>query len=514
MALRTRGAADRDTPPPVGKDVRVVFCGLLVITFMAMMDQAVVATAGPTIAGELGGLDGYAWVFVAYMLAFGAVMPVYGKVGDLLGRRPVLVFALVTFLLGSAACGLAGSMGALIAFRLVQGLGGGGLAVLAMAIVGELLEPRQRARYQGVFTVVFATASVAGPAVGGLVTEALGWRWVFFLNLPIGAVALLLVVKRLRLPVRAARAVRVDAVGAVLLGCVVTGLVLVTTWGGTRYAWTSPATLGLAGGTVALAAAWLAVERRAVEPLVPLRLFRDSTFALANLIALLSSLALFGVLNFLPLFLQLGSGVTVSRSALLMVPALIGMTGASLGAGQLIYRTGRYKWAPVSSTALGTVALLLLSTCTAQTDALIVAAYLTVLGTAAGLSQQTVTLAAQNTAPRGDFGVVTSTVAFSRNVGALFGNALFGAILTARLAVELPGRNALHHGAPAEPARLTELPQQTLDGLAPAYADALSTVFLCAAPVLASGFGAALLMRNLPLRRATGERQRRPDAEE
>ncbi|MEV5985388.1 MDR family MFS transporter [Streptomyces sp. NPDC052051] len=492
---------------PVSRPVKVVFYGLLITTFMAMMDQAIVATAGPTIAGKLGGMDIYAWVFVAYMLSFSIVMPVYGKMGDLFGRKPVFTFSIVTFLIGSAACGLAQSMGQLIVFRVVQGIGGGGLAVLAMAIIGELLEPRQRARYQGLFTAVFTVASVAGPVVGGLVTEAFGWRWVFFINLPVGIGALVVISSFLQLPRREGPRSKIDVPGILLLAAALTCLVLVTTWGGSRYDWTSGRILALEAGALVSVVAWLIVEATVAEPIIPLRLFGDSTFTISNVVALLSSLALFGAINFLPLFLQLVSGVTVAYSAILMIPALLGMMIASLVAGQVIFKTGRYKWFPAASMGCGTVALLLLSTLTADLNVWVIGGYLVLLGVAAGLSQQTVTVAAQNTAPPRDFGVVTSTVSLSRNVGALFGNAIFGAILTARLTVELPRHVPDGAGfssadiAHLSPDDLNRLSDRVLNGLAEAYSASLSTVFLYSVPVMVVGFAVSLLMKNLPLQK-------------
>lgn len=491
-----------DGPPPIPRSARLVLYGLLITTFMATMDQAIVATAGPTVVGELGGVQLYGWTFTAYLLTFSVTMPLYGKLGDLIGRKRIFLFSIITFLIGSAACGLAQSMVELVAFRAVQGIGGGGLSVIALAIIGDLLEPRQRARMQGLFSVVFALSALAGPLLGGIVTDALGWRWVFYINLPLGVIAFVLVVSFLRMPPKGTKQ-KIDYLGALLLTAAVVCLVLLLSWAGSKYAWGSPVIVGLGIAVVLLLVIWVLVERRVADPIIAPRLFRDRTFSIANVIALASNFGLMGAINYLPLFLQLASGQSPTASGLLFLPAMVGLSIGAMVAGQLVFKTGRYKWFPVISLGLGAIAMYLLSLMRTTTPIPLILVFLLLMGLAIGLSQQTVMAAAQNTTPQKDIGVVTSTVTFVRNIGVSFGAAIFGAILATELSSSLPGSLATEMTTRGSltPDVLKKLPAVQYHQLADAYAHALSVVFLAAVPVLLAGFVVSLFLKNLPLQR-------------
>lgn len=481
----------------------VVLGALMLNTFMSMLDQSIVATAGPTIVGELGGLDRYAWLVTGYMLTFSVTMPLYGKLGDQFGRKPVHLVAIAVFLTGSVACGLAQSMGQLIASRVWQGIGGGGLVVLGMGTLGDLYEPRRRARYQGYFALVFTLANLAGPVLGGVISNGPGWRWVFFVNAPLAVLTatLLLSYLTVRQPTRRPR---IDYSGALALSASVTLGLLICTWGGQRYDWTSAPLLGMAAAAVLGFGTWLWLETRAEEPIVPLRLFRDRGFAISGVVALIGGFGFFGCITFVPLLFQLVSGADATQTGLLYLPAMVCVALASILAGQVIGRTGRYKWFPVASLAAIIAGVILLATCDTDTPIGLAATYLAVVGLGSGLSQQVTTLAAQNCAPPQDLGVATSTVGFLRNTGVSVGAAVFGAVLSARLDVELPHR--LPAGAEVDTAALThdqvaQLALGVRTAVATAYAAALSTAFTAILPLLMLGFVTALFLPDTPLRR-------------
>jgi EmrB/QacA subfamily drug resistance transporter len=489
------------TPPPGAlprRQVLVVFSGIMLGMLLAALDQTIVATALPTIVGDLGGLDHLAWVVTAYLLAQTIATPVYGKLGDLLGRKRLFQSAIVLFLAGSVLSGIAGSMTALIAFRAVQGLGAGGLIVLAMALIADIVSPRERGRYQGIFGAVFGAASVVGPLLGGFLTDHLSWRWIFYINVPLGILAL--VVTSAVLPAtHARRGVSIDWAGTLLLSAAITAFVLLTTWAGTAHAWGSPVTIGLGATTLVLGALFILVERRVAEPAIPLRLFRVRTFSVASAVSFILGIAMFGAITYLPTFLQVAGGASAVNSGLLMVPIMLGLLTASILAGRSITRTGRYRRFPTAGMAVTTTGMFLLSTLDAAASRWQSGAYMVILGAGIGMVMQILVLATQNEAPVRDLGVATSTVTFFRAVGGSVGVAVFGALFSSRLTQLLGG------AAPTgmTPEMIHDLPIDQSTQMADAFADAITRVFLYAVPVLLVGFALTWLLRDIPLRTHT-----------
>jgi EmrB/QacA subfamily drug resistance transporter len=487
------------------RQVLVVFSGLMTGMLLAALDQTIVATALPTIVGELGGLEHLSWVVTAYLLTSTASSPLYGKISDLYGRRRVFQFAIVMFLIGSALAGMSRSMGQLIAFRAVQGLGAGGLFVLALTIIGDILSPRERGRYQGYMGSVFAFASVAGPLLGGLFVDHLTWRWIFYINLPLGAVALVVTSFALNLPfVR--RPHRIDYAGAALLVAGVSSLLLVTVWGGTQYPWGSPTVVGLGAAGAILTGLFLAREHHAAEPILPLRLFRNRVFTLTGGAAFILGFTMLGATIFLPLFLQVATGASATNSGLLILPLTAGIVTMSITTGRLITRTGRYKFWPVVGTVFMACGLFLLSRMDPSTSRLESSLYMLVLGLGLGMVMQVLIIALQNAVEYRDLGIATSTNTFFRSLGGAFGAALFGAILTGRLAYHLP-RLLPPNSAAVDPALLTgspamirTLPPAVQTAVGEAFARSIVTVFRWAIPFAVLSFILVLAIPEHPLR--------------
>ena len=482
-----------------------VFGALMLGMFLAALDQTIVSTALPTIVGDLGGLNHISWVVTSYLLASTASTPLYGKLGDMYGRKPVFLAAILIFLAGSMLSGLSQTMGELIAFRALQGVGAGGLMVSAQAIIADIVPPRDRGRYMGLIGSVFAVASVAGPLLGGFLVESINWRWVFYVNMPIGAVAVLVVIFRLHLRTPPQRHT-IDWLGAALLTAGVSAIILVTTWGGDEYAWGSPSILALAAGGVLLLALFVAHERRAAEPIIPPSLFRSSVFRVASTIGFVIGLAMFGAIVFIPLFLQLVYGVSPTSSGLRMLPLMAGLLVASVTSGRIITRLGRYKAFPIAGTAVTTLGLLLLSRLEVGTQPWLASVYMLVVGLGIGLVMQVLVLAVQNDAPARNIGVATSTATFFRSMGGSLGVALFGAIFASRLGEELariPGASGLSGGANLRPDQVHALPPVVRHDFLLAFVDALQPVFLVGAAITAIGFVLAWMLREVPLRRTT-----------
>jgi EmrB/QacA subfamily drug resistance transporter len=487
--------------------VRVIMGALLLGLFLAALDQTIVSTALPTIVSDLGGLDHLAWVVVAYLLASTAATPLWGKLGDMYGRKRLFQASIVIFLVGSALCGLARNMGELIAFRALQGLGGGGLIVLSMAIVGDIVAPRDRGRYQGLFGAVFGVTSVLGPLLGGLFVDHLSWRWVFYINLPIGVVALAVVAAVLHIPVKRTEH-RIDYLGTVTIAAVATCLVLMTSLGGVTLAWDSWQVIGLGALGAALLAVFLRIERRAAEPVLPLRLFRLRAFTLCAVIGFVVGFTMFGALTYLPTFLQVVHGVSPTVSGLHMLPMVLGMLTASIGSGQIVSRTGRYKVFPILGTALMGTGLLLLHRLDEHSGNLEISLYFLVFGFGLGLVLQVLVLIVQNAVGYEDLGVATSGATFFRSIGASFGVAIFGTIFANRLATEVDKAAAGRRLPPGfDPDRLRSdprgihlLPAGLRSSVLHAFSVSITTVFLWAIPTAVVAFVLAWFLREQPLR--------------
>ena len=493
-------------PPVSSQPIRVIFGALMLVMLLASLDQTIVSTALPTIVGEFGGLSHLSWIVTAYMLATTIVTPLYGKLGDLFGRKIVLQGAIVLFLVGSALCGISQSMGELIVFRALQGLGGGGLMVTTMAVIGDIIPPRERGRYQGFFGGIFGLSTVLGPLIGGFFVEHLSWRWIFYINLPLGAVALAVIAWAFTAPAKRKRPA-IDVAGAAVLAAVLTAVVLFTSLGGHSYAWGSPFILGLAVIAITALAGFLVVEHHAAEPILPLSLFRNPTFLISCSVGFIVGLAMFGSVTYMPVYLQVVKGLSPTTAGLQLTPMMGGVLITSIASGQVISRIGRYRLFPIVGTAIMTIGLGLLSTLETASSLWAAPAYMLVLGLGLGMVMQVLVLAVQNTVDYHDLGVATAGTTLFRSTGGSVGVSLFGAIfaagLASRLASLLPAGASL--GSVVDAAAIRALPIAEQGPYLEAFTGALHPVFLSATMIAAVGFLLTWFLKEVPLRDARAE---------
>ena len=500
------------------RQIRLVFVGLILGMFLAALDQTVVATALPTIVGDLGGLNHLSWVVTSYILASTVTVPLWGKLGDLYGRKGFFQAAIVIFLIGSALSGAAQNLDSLIAFRAIQGLGAGGLIVGAQAIIGDVVPPRDRGRYTGLIGSAFAVASVAGPLIGGFFTESLSWRWVFYINLPIGALAMVAVAAFLHGEMTKVQH-NIDYLGAAVLSLAVTALILMLTWGGVSYAWSSPTIIGLGVGSLVLFAFFARIEQRADEPIVPLHLFRNAVFRTSFTVGGVVGFAMFGALTFLPLFLQIVHGASPTSSGLQLAPIMAFVLIMSIYSGRRISATGKYRRFPIAGTTLMLTSLYLFSHLTISTPFWQIVIFMSLMGMGMGMTMQVLLLVAQNSVEYSELGVATSLAAFGRSIGGAVGVAIGGTILSSRLNHNLAAQVAkiphgvltnpaiqaaitkVHGGSvTASPALIQRMPAVVQNAVKVGFSDSLHVVFLASVPVAALGVIGALMLKEVPLR--------------
>lgn len=486
--------------------IMVVVVGLMAGMFLAALDQSIVGTALPRIVSDLGGLDKLSWVVTAYLLTSTAATPLWGKISDLYGRRIIFQAAIVLFLAGSALCGLAQNMPQLIGFRALQGIGGGGLLAIAFSIIGDIIPPRERGRYQGYFGAVWGSAAVAGPLLGGWFTDGPGWRWIFYINIPVGIVALVIISMVLKLPTQK-REHSIDYLGAALIVAAVSAMLLYLDWAGKNYGWGSARAIGLIATAVVLAALFIFVELRAREPIIPMRLFRNSVFSTANLFGFLFGVAMFGSSIFLPLYLQAVKDMSPTRSGMAMLPTVAGMMSFSILSGQLITRRGRYKIFPVLGSVTVIVALVVLTRLSVDTSYPHVAIGAFLFGAGMGMTMQTIVVAVQNSVEYRDMGVATSSATFFRSLGGAIGTAVLGAILTSRLDHHLADRLD-DTGSSIDPSTIDANNIESIRALteparsivSEAFTSATNDVFLACVPFIVAALIVVLFLKELPLR--------------
>lgn len=495
----------RAKPAEAKQHLGLLFVGLMLSMLLAALNQTMLSTALPTIVGELNGVEQMVWVITAYILASTIMMPVYGKLGDLMGRKALLMVAIGLFMAGSVVGALAGTIGVLIAARAIQGLGGGGLMILSQAAIADVVPARERGKYMGAMGGVFALASVAGPLLGGWFTEGPGWRWAFWINIPLGLLALAGAALFLKLPRRTGRP-RLDLGGMLLLGVATTCLVLFATWGGGTYAWSDPVILALITGTLVAGVAFVAVERRTAEPIIPMHLFAETNFTLTTLAGLFIGVAMFGAIGYLPTYLQMAFGADATESGLLMIPMMGSLLIASIVSGQLVSRTGRYKWMPITGSLVVAAGLGLLSTLTPHMALWQVCLYIAILGLGLGLSMQILVLIVQNTFPLRQVGTATAANNFFRQIGATLGSAVVGSVFATRLTELLTQRlpAAAAEAAPGgtnslTPAVVAALPETLREPIIASYNDALTPIFLWIMPLALIAAALLCFVKEKPL---------------
>ncbi|MFJ6696264.1 MDR family MFS transporter [Streptomyces sp. NPDC091272] len=518
--MKTTGQAAPETPTTeqTGKQprsVRVVLLALMIAMLLAMLDNMIIGTAMPTIVGELGGLEHLSWVVTAYTLATAASTPIWGKLGDLYGRKGIFLTSIVIFVLGSVLSGVAQDMSQLIGFRAVQGLGAGGLMVGVMAIIGDLIPPRERGKYQGMMAGVMALAMIGGPLVGGAITDHLGWRWSFYINVPLGALALVMITVVLHLPKKERGKPRIDYLGTALLTVGITSIVLLTTWGGSEYAWGSAQILGLGAVGILSIAGFLYVETKAAEPIIPLHIFRNRNFTLMSVIGFIVGFVMFGAVLYLPLFQQSVQGASATNSGLLLLPMLMSMMVVSLVVGRITTSTGKYKMFPIMGGALVTVGLFLLSTMDTDTTRLVSGVYMAVLGAGMGFLMQITMLVAQNSVEPKDMGVASSSTTLFRTLGSSFGVSVMGALFTARVTDSMVSQGAssggLPQGAALDANSLEKLPAAMREMYQVAVASGTHGAFLLGAGIAVIAFVAAFFVKEVVLKGAGPQKTAEPD---
>ncbi|WP_020554104.1 MDR family MFS transporter [Embleya scabrispora] len=500
--MKDSGAGSAAPHTLTHRQILLVFCGLMLGVMLASLDATIVSTAMPTIVADLGGLEHLAWVTTAYTLATAVSIPLYGKLGDVHGRKRLFQFAIVVFLAGSMLCGTAQSMGALIAFRAIQGLGAGGLMSNAQAIIGDLVPPAERGRYQGFIASTVAFSTVCGPLIGGFFTEALSWRWVFYVNIPLGAVALMVTSVVLKLPRKAYTKRPFDGSGLVLLTCGTSALILFTSWGGTQFSWVSAPSLVLAVTAVAMLAGFVLVERRAVDPLIPLRLLsRNTIVRVACPLTMVTGCLTLGMSTFLPIYQQIVRGHGPTESGLLLAPMMLSMMVCSTLSGRLISRIGKYKRFPLIGTLLAAAGLVVLSLLGTNSPYWHLLIGLMVLGFGLGTIGPVTTLAVQNSVEQSDIGVATGLNSFARSIGSALGAAVLGAVFAHGLADGTGSSGAGETGMGVTRQAIDALPAGQREATLLEFTDALDAVFLAGVPIAILGFVLALMLREIPLRR-------------
>ncbi|MFD7679157.1 MDR family MFS transporter [Streptomyces sp. NPDC060187] len=511
-AVPAAGAGGEAVGRPAAEDkkprsVRVVLLALMIAMLLAMLDNMIVGTAMPTIVGELGGLEHLSWVVTAYTLATAASTPIWGKLGDMYGRKGAFMTSIVIFLIGSALSGMAQDMGQLIGFRAIQGLGAGGLMVGVMAIIGDLIPPRERGKYQGMMAGVMAFAMILGPLVGGTITDHWGWRWSFYINLPLGIVALLAVSAVLHLPKKRVDA-KIDYLGAGLLALGISSIVLVTTWGGTEYAWGSARIMELIGIGVAALVGFVYWQTKAAAPVIPLHIFRSRNFTLMSLIGFITGFVMFGAVLFLPLYQQSVQGASATNSGLLLLPLLGAMLAVSMIAGRVTTNSGRYKIFPLVGSVLMIIGLFLLSQMDTETTRLTSGLYMAVLGAGMGCLMQITMLVAQNSVEMKDMGVASSSTTLFRTLGSSFGVAIMGALFNHRVQDVMTeragalGSQLTEKSAQLDAASLAKLPAAAREAYQHAVSSGTHSAFLLGSVVAVAALIAAVFVKEVPLKGA------------
>ncbi len=486
------------------QEILVIISALMTVLLLGALDQTIVSTALPKIAADLQSLDKLSWVATAYLLTSAIVTPIYGKISDLFGRKRIFQTAIIIFLVGSVLCGLSQNMFQLIIARGLQGIGGGGLMALVFSIVGDIIPPRQRGRYMGYFGAVWGVASVAGPLLGGFLTDYFNWRWIFFVNIPLGIFALITVAARLHLPIHK-KEHKIDYLGAALLAGASLCMLLATVWGGNTYTWGSNQIIGLLVGGFILAVTFTIWEKRAKEPILPLRLFKNKVFTVSTLLSLLSGIAMFASILYIPVYQQIVRGYSPTKSGLMMLPLVVGIFISSVGSGKLITKYGKYKIFPVIGTPILALGLWLFSHLQVHTSEFTLGIWMLIIGLGLGSFMQVTVLAIQNAVSKDEIGVATSTATFFRSIGASFGGAIFGTIMVNRFAVHLqqlmPGASGIKVGGSMQQAsNLSSLPPSVANNVQLAFVKSFRDMFLIAIIFAAAAFVVSLFLKEVPLR--------------